>query len=104
MLANYKIQPLGFKGACSSFIMTTKHVTWSTDTIDPPEADKCACCGHRNIIPQIRPMELCMECFRLTCIGCWNSMGICKVCEEELFGEETVGECNTDDYEEITEK
>ena len=62
-------------------------VRFTADTIDPPPTEKCFCCGHRNIIPQIRALELCMECFKQTCQICMNSMYICKDCELELFAQ-----------------
>ena len=62
-----------------------KTVTFTADTKDPPPTERCSCCGHRNIIPRIREMDLCMECFKNTCSECLTSMGICASCESELL-------------------
>ena len=65
--------------------MSKKTVTFTVDTINPPTSEKCSCCGHRNIIPCIREMDLCMECFKLNCTDCITSMGICVACKCELL-------------------
>jgi len=65
--------------------MPQKTVTFTKDTKDPPTAERCLCCGHRNIKPQIRTLELCMGCFKTVCIGCLDSMGLCTDCEDLLM-------------------
>ena len=61
--------------------MTSKKtVRFTEDTADPPIPKKCFCCGHRNISPKIRDIDLCMECFEETCEVCKNDMGICWEC------------------------
>ncbi len=62
-----------------------KTVTFTVDTINPRVSEKCSCCGHRNIIPRIREMDLCMVCFKLNCTDCITSIGICVACKCELL-------------------
>lgn len=62
-----------------------KKVTFTPDTKDPPIPEKCSCCGHRNIIPRIREMDMCMNCFKTICETCLTSMDICTDCKLELF-------------------
>jgi hypothetical protein len=63
-----------------------KTVQFTKDTIEPITSDKCKCCSHRNIIPQIRIMDLCMECFNLTCEACLTNMSICLTCSRFVYG------------------
>lgn len=68
-----------------SCIEQKKTVKFAEDTIDPPITERCACCTHRNIIPKIREMDLCLECFRQICSECLSTIGICDDCMDDLF-------------------
>ena len=82
-----------------------KTVTFTEDTKDPPVAERCSCCGHRNIIPRIREMESCMECFNQTCSECYTSMFICIECEQELLDSEAVEQSPEDEeYQEFSDE
>nr|QBK87820.1 MAG: hypothetical protein LCMAC202_01660 [Marseillevirus LCMAC202] len=81
--------------------VSKKTVTFTADTKNPPVSEKCSSCGHRNIIPRIREMDLCMECFKLTCNYCITSMSICVECEYELLETDTPkGISDSGDYPE----
>jgi len=78
--------------------MKPKTVTFSPDTYSPAPAELCDCCGHRNIIPKIKELFICAECYNRICGDCMNTLRICLDCEEELFN----SDCS-ESYEDIDE-
>ena len=57
-----------------------RRVSFTPETKNPPSTEKCAFCRHRNIIPQILEMDLCMICFELVCSECRNDSSVCIDC------------------------
>jgi hypothetical protein len=64
---------------------TTKRVHFSPETKNPKTTEKCYCCRHRNIIPQILEMDFCINCFRVVCSNCRSAIGLCAICIYDLY-------------------
>ncbi len=80
-----------------------KRVTFCKDVKEPVSAERCCCCGHRNIRPRIRKMDLCMGCFMQTCSECLNSMSICTYCEIVLQHPKDKEEKEIEEYPELSD-
>ncbi len=62
-----------------------KQVSFAPETKNPQVTEKCSYCKHRNIIPQIREMDLCMICFKIVCSECRNDTGLCTNCRIDML-------------------
>jgi len=65
--------------------MAVKKVRFSKKTFTPKIPEQCSLCRHRNITPRIRQMDICINCTKIVCDSCLNTMSLCVECEEYLF-------------------